>query len=387
MAARPQPDSALLQRLSEMAVTNDILSGEADLSQVLYRIAARTKEITSADYAAISTFDGHGSLNRFVFVGINDESARRLGVPPTGRGLLGELANYERPLRLDNLTVHSLFTGWPEGHPVMQAFLGVPIRAGGRTIGSLYMTRLAGAEPFSGDDELSAAILALQAAVSVSAAIARERAGRLLLLEERERIAHDLHDGTIQSLYALGLEYDVFSRRPDIPDELRLALQGGLERINQLIADIRSYITLLEAEAPAHEPEISRDLAYVVRQMVPKGIVTVVNVTAPSLPDLSMRESEDLLYIAREALSNAVRHSGASRIGVDLRQVGEVIALTVQDNGRGFDPATVRIGLGTVTIRTRTARLGGSLSVVAIPSMGVTVRVEIPRPAAEEEQP
>lgn len=376
-----EADTRIARRMAEMAVTSELLAATGDLATILQRIAARAREVTHADYAAVSTFDDDGRLFRFVYTGIDEATARRLGDPPVGRGLLGELVRYDRPVRVDDVKTHPDFTGWPEHHPDMAAFLGVPIRAGGRTIGSLYMTRAPSSGPFDQGDELAAALLSLQAAVSVATALARERTGRLFLLEERERIAHDLHDGTIQSLYALGLEFDALAVRTAVPD-VRDALVGGVARINDLIAQIRQYIIMLEAEAPASSPEISRDLAFVIRQLVPAGIDTVVNITAAALQELGAREAEDLLYIAREALSNAVRHGNASKIAVDLRQTSDETALTIQDNGVGFDHAHARVGLGTVTMRTRAERLGASLNILGIPGMGTTVRVSIPRESA-----
>lgn len=369
----------VLKRLGEMAVTSEILATSEDLAEILHRLAQRAREVTSAHYAAISTFDDDGVLTRFIYDGMSEEQARRLGDPPKGRGLLGELAKHDRPMRLENVHKSPSFTGWPEGHPDMALFLGVPIRAGGRTIGSLYMTREAGSPPFTDADEAAAAVLSLQAAVSVSYALARERHGRLFLLEERARIAHDLHDGTIQTLYALGLECDALSTRPDFPGEVQEALSGAVSRINELIADIRSYITMLEASPTLAQPELTRDLAFVIRQMVPPTIATVVNIAAAALQELTGRESEDLLYIAREALSNAVRHGAPTKIAVDLRQTDDATVLTVQDNGTGFEQGATRRGLGSVTMRTRCERLGAELTVIPIPGMGTTVRVAIPR--------
>jgi signal transduction histidine kinase len=241
------------------------------------------------------------------------------------------------------------------------------------------MTRPRGAPPFNDEDELAAAILSLQVASSIAYAMAHERNGRLFLLEERARIAHDLHDGTIQTLYALGLEADALAARPDFPDEVRAAMSASVRGINELIADIRGYITMLEAEAPLTQPELSRDLAFIIRQIVPRGVDTVVNITAAALQELGTRESEDLMYIAREALSNAVRHGSPTKVAIDLRQTDQETALTVQDNGVGFDQANARMGLGTVTMRTRCQRLGADLAVLGIPGMGTTVRVSIPR--------
>jgi signal transduction histidine kinase len=379
-------DPEILRQLGEMAVTSDILVASEDLVEILHRLAQRAREVTRADFAAISTFDENGVLTRFIYTGISEEQARRLGEPPTGRGLLGELANQNRPIRLANIREHARFTGWPEGHPEMASFLGVPVRAGGKAIGSLYMTRESGRPPFSDVDEAAASVLALQAGVSVSYALARERSGRLFLLEERARIAHDLHDGTIQALYALGLECDALSTRTDFPEEVRDSLGDKVERINELIADIRTYITMLEASTPLEQPNLTRDLAFVIRQMVPPSIASVVNISAAALQELTARESEDLLYIAREALSNSVRHAAPTKIAVDLRQTPDATVLTVQDNGVGFEEASTRRGLGTVTMRTRCERLGAELTVIPIPGMGTTVRIAIPRRYDEEEE-
>ena len=365
--------------LAQMTATSELLVGIDDLAAVLQGLAARAREITGADYAAIATFDDDGQLTRFVYTGMTEEQARKMGHPPSGRGLLGELVTADRPIRLADHVTHPASTGWPAGHPDMSAFLGVPIRAGGHAIGSLYMTRARGGAPFDEDDELAATLLSLQAAVSVSAAMARERNGRLFLLQERGRIAHDLHDGTIQSLYALGLECDVLANRSDFPLVVRDSMRDAVVRINDLIGDIRGYITMLEAETPLTQPELSSDLAFLVRQMVPPGVDSVLNITAAALQELSARDSEDILYIAREAVSNAVRHGAPTKVAIDLRQTETETALTVIDNGVGFDPAVVRSGFGTITMRTRSERLAAHISIIGIPGMGTTVRVAIPR--------
>ncbi|MEO8539309.1 MAG: GAF domain-containing protein [bacterium] len=372
-------DGEVLSSLAEMAITSEILAGSEDLNDILQRLAHRARAVTRSDFAAISTFDDEGILTRFIYTGISEDGARRLGDPPKGLGLLGELANCDRPLRLEHLTEHPASAGWPEGHPDMDAFLGAPIRAGGRTFGSLYMTRIRGQKPFSEADEAAAAVLSLQAAVSLASALAQGRSNRLFLLEERARIAHDLHDGTIQTLYALGLECDTLANHGDYPTEVREALSSVVNRLNELIGDIRGYITMLEAATTAYEPELTRDLAFVIRQIIPPSIATVVNISAAALQDFSLRETEDLLYIAREGLSNATRHGAPTKIAVDLRQSPDATVLTIQDNGVGFDQATVRRGLGSVTMQTRADRLGADLTLIGIPGMGTTVRVSIPK--------
>ena len=182
-------------RLLEMAATSEALAGGLGLNDVLASLARAPGRSRRGLRRNFDVRPDDDRMQRFIHIGIDERLAQRLGHPPVGRGLLGELVRREKPLRIDDLAVHESFTGWPEGHPDMAIFLGVPIRAGGRTIGSLYMTRERGHEPFSDADELSGVLLAMQAAVSLSAALAQERTGRLVLLEERVRIAHDLHDG------------------------------------------------------------------------------------------------------------------------------------------------------------------------------------------------
>ena len=233
--------------------------------------------------------------------------------------------------------------------------------------------------PFGQEAELALAVLALQAAVSLSSAFARERLGRLFVLEERERIAHDLHDGTIQSLYALGLSLDSAGTLAGLPQEVHDQIEFGVEQINHLISDIRAYISILGSKDTPGDPELSRDIAVAIRQLVPPAITTVFNITAAALQGLTAREAEDILYITREALSNAVRHGVPSKIAIDLRQSETETALTIQDNGVGYDQAQVRTGLGTASARNRAERLGGELTMIGIPGMGATVRVTIPR--------
>jgi len=361
-----------------MAETNDAIAGIEDLSDILARLAGRARDLVHADYAAVSTFDDAGRLTRFVFAGIDDAEARRLGHPPVGRGLLGDLGMRDRPLRLDELQSSPNFTGWPDGHPDMQAFLGAPIRALDRVIGSLYMTRVRGRDPFTEADEIAASLMALQIATTIATALARETEGRFARLQERSQIAHDLHDGTIQALYALGLEADV-RMQACVSPEAQAVLADVVTRVNSIIKDIRNYIMMLEADGPKSAPELISDLNFVIRQIVPASITVVTNINAPALHELGPRDVEDFLYIAREALSNAVRHGKPSRVAVDLRQTGDHTALTVQDNGVGFDVELTPGNMGSVTLRTRAERLQAELSIVSVPGMGTTVRVVLPR--------
>src|SRR5829696_7106729 len=101
----------LHERLLEMAATSEMLAGTGGLNSVLTGLAERAKTVTGADYAAISTFDENDVMERFIFTGIDERLAQRLGHPPVGRGLLGDLVRSELPVRIDDLPHHSSFTG------------------------------------------------------------------------------------------------------------------------------------------------------------------------------------------------------------------------------------------------------------------------------------
>ena len=362
---------------AEMENTNRLLSEREGLREILRGLASRAREVTGADFAAIALFDDEPLLHRFTQVGMDDETARRMGEPPVGKGLLGVLAESPGPVRIENLQDHPSFSGWPDGHPDMRAFLGVPVRAS-EVAGAFYLTRLPGRGLFSDRDELAVSTLALQAAVSLAYAASNERSGRIALLEERVRIAHDLHDGTIQSLYALGLELETSAQGLEAPAREELAV--CVERINALIREIRDYISALGAPTPRSQPDLARDIPFVVQQLVPEGVDTIVNISAAA-HRLRARDVEDLVYIAREAVSNAVRHGSPSKIAIDVRESASGVTLTVQDNGTGFDPATAREGMGSISMRSRAGHLSAELGVESIPGMGATVRLRVPAEA------
>jgi signal transduction histidine kinase len=371
-------------RLTQMAESNAVLVSRADIAEMLQLVADRARSLGRAEYAAVSTFDAHDKLDRFVFSGVDETMAHLIGDPPEGRGLLGELVRHDQPLRLKDITDHAASCGFPPDHPPMGPFLGTPIRANNRTIGSLYLTRTPGSEPFNDSDDMAMRLLAMQVAVRLSHALASEQESRIALLEERTRIAHDLHDGTIQALYALGLQSEALALRRTMPDEAKVELGSHVARLNALIADIRGYITLLESEIPPTAPDLARDLAFIVRALVPQGIETVLNVRAPAIHEIRARDIEDLLFIAREAVSNAVRHGEPTRVGIDLRQSETETAMAIQDNGKGFERNQVHTGLGSISMRTRAERLGATLSTISIPGMGTTVRVAMPREGNSE---
>jgi GAF domain-containing protein len=149
-----------------------------DLDQVLRHIVEAARELVNARYAALGVV-AHGSLVRFVHTGMESEIAEHISHLPEGKGILGLLVDYPQTLRLPELAAHVASVGFPDNHPPMRSFLGVPVRVGDRVFGNLYLTEKQGADEFTGDDEELVLALAAAAGTAIENAT--------LLVESRRR--------------------------------------------------------------------------------------------------------------------------------------------------------------------------------------------------------
>jgi signal transduction histidine kinase len=166
------------RRLLDVGTT---LLSELDLESVLRSVVEAARELTGAEYAALGVLDRERKeLERFIYLGIDDETKSSIGNLPRGRGVLGELIREPAPLRLSDVDQHPHAYGFPPGHPPMHSFLGVPITIRGEAYGNLYMTEKQGAPEFDEADEEAARTLAIWAAIAI------ENARLYTTLSERE---------------------------------------------------------------------------------------------------------------------------------------------------------------------------------------------------------
>src|SRR5579883_2284731 len=171
--------------------------------QVLQRLVELARELIGARYAALGVLGPQGAIDGFYTVGISSEERARLGPPPQGHGLLGVLLTEGTALRLDDIAADPRSVGFPQGHPHLTSLLGVPVAHGGHVVGQLYLADKIGAAPFTQEDERLLTQLAGHAAVVIENARLAERVKSLAVAAERHRIGKDLHDGVIQTLYAV----------------------------------------------------------------------------------------------------------------------------------------------------------------------------------------
>jgi signal transduction histidine kinase len=352
------------------------LASELSLEAVLQRIVEAAAELTDARYGALGVLGSDGRIAEFVTTGVTAEQRAAIGDPPTGHGILGLLIQDPRPVRIPRLGEHRLSYGFPPNHPPMTSFLGAPVTSRGRVYGNLYLTNKRGAAEFDEEDEEALVILAAQAGIAVENAHLYNEVERLAVLEDRERIARDLHDGVIQALFAVGMGLQG-AALVSADEGLSTRIEGAVAELDRVIRDLRNYIFGLRPGILA-DRQLDTALRTLVEEFQSKsGIVGVVQLDETVASELS-RMAGDIVQLTREALSNVGRHSGATTCRVSLFQRDGTAVLEIDDDGSGFDQASVRRGEGLTNLEERAAALGGKASVESVPAQGTTVRIELP---------
>lgn len=154
-------------RLRQLLVATRAVGDALELPVLLRRIAQAAVDLVGAQYGALGVIGVDGDLEQFIHVGLDEESAARIGELPRGRGILGAVILDPTPIRLDNLSDDPRAHGFPEHHPVMESFLGVPVRVRDEVFGNLYLANRVGGGPFTAEDEELLSALASSAAVAI----------------------------------------------------------------------------------------------------------------------------------------------------------------------------------------------------------------------------
>jgi PAS domain S-box-containing protein len=220
----------------------------------------------------------------------------------------------------------------------------------------------------------------------------RERDVRAAV-EERERISEDLHDGILQSIFAVGLGLEscrtLVSQLP-LPRKktsapLMAALNSAIGQLNYVMTDVRDFIAGIESNV-LQGGDVGSTLRTMVQAMcASNGTACRVKIEEAVLRELSTEQAYHVINIVREALSNSLRHSGAGRISLTFKQLHRSLRLSVTDNGEGFTPDSVRdVGHGLVNMTARARKLGGRVEVRSWPRKGTKVLLDLPRRSADE---
>ena len=312
----------------------------------------------------------HHTLAEFINVGLTPEQVAAIGPLPEGHGVLGLLIVDPKPLRR-RPDSHPDSYGFPPNHPPMRSFLGVPIRIRDRVFGNLYLTEKQGAAEFSEEDEGLAVALAGAAAIAIDNARLHARLTDLALVEDRERIAADLHDTVIQRLFATGLalESTVDLAPPGWPPASSRRWEIWTTR------SARSARRSSRSRRPACRGAGcgTRSSAWPRSRRPASGSSRTSGSTVPSTQPSAGDVGDHLLAVLREALSNVVRHAGATRVDVTVAvgADGAVVA-TITDDGVGPGTGERSGGQGLTNIIRRAELLGGTVDIGPAGSGGGT---------------
>lgn len=373
--------SYTIEQIRALVEAGIALTSELSLEVMLQKLVEIARSQVNSRYAALSVLDVDGHIEQFVTSGIGEAERTRIGHIPEGHGLLGVLLREGESLRLADMSQDPRSCGFPANHPPMRSLLGVPVLSRGRIIGNLYLTEKQGSAAFEDADEEIVRMLSTQAAAAIETSRLQEELESLARLEERDRIAMDLHDGVIQSVYATALHLeDAGERLTDAPDEARKVIDKAIDTLHQVIKDIRGYIFELRAQVSEVDdlPGAIRDLGEALR--VNTLIDVEIEVLAPPRGHLTEAQAVGLFHIAQEALNNVSKHSRATAVSLKFVAADGRVGLEIRDNGIGFDVgeagATDRHGLRNIKERARS--LGADMFIDSKVTQGTTVRVELP---------
>jgi signal transduction histidine kinase len=357
------------------------IAGERSVDTVLQRIVHSARELVDARHAALGVPDGEGNFARFITSGMTEQEIAAMGPLPRTHGLLGATLESVESYRTPDIKRDARFRGWwPSAHPQMGSFLGVPIVARREVVGAFYLTDKQRAAEFTAGDQDLIEMLAPHAAVAMESARLYERGRELSIVEERNRLARELHDSLVQKLFgvvlaaesaATLLQRDSAGARDQV-ERVRELTQEAVVELRSLVFQLRPAEIETEGLAAALGKHV---------ELLGRAHRTAVTLELTGTPRLRPGTDEEVFRIAQESLHNALRHARAERVDVQLAEDDAGLRLTVADDGVGFDPDEPGLRarrLGLTSMEERARALGARLRIASAPGEGTTISLEVP---------
>jgi signal transduction histidine kinase len=395
-----------VQELSQAAIR---IASNHDLDEVLQEIVDSARAVIGAKYAALGVMGpepNEHELSRFVHSGISPEERATMGKLPVGRGILGLLISEPQAIRLKDLSKHPRSTGFPDNHPPMRSFLGVPIIGALGPIGNLYLTEKIGDDEFDEDDEMIAVMLGAHAAVAVENARHHSEREELFarlrgMQSSRERFFAMTNHELRNALTAVHGWTELWIRKtaPDTP-RAAIEVRESADRSLNLLEDL---LDLSRIDADKLDPILADIDAW---EIVREAVATVepsaerrglrIDVDGPEEAVPAHTDRQRIRQILINLLTNAVRHSPADGIiRVELTYDEGALQFDVVDHGEGIAPEQQAIifeaferagketqrgtGLGLALSRKLARLLGGDLRVESQPGRGARFFLKLPR--------
>ena len=353
------------------------LGGETEIDRVLELIVKRGRALVSARSMIIALAEGDEVVLRLA-AGEIDRSVVGLRAPLAG-SMAGHVMRARRPERLSELREHAEFV-WKDA-VAAEAGLFVPLVYRGRALGVLAaFDRVEDGPEFHAEDERLMQSFAAAGASAVATAqnVAAEGVRRALAAseQERRRWARELHDETLQDLAAVRMLLST-ARRAGDAEQLGAAVDEAVEHLARGVDSLRALITDLRPAA-LDELGLGAALAGLARRVEGQGLAVDLRFELDESTRLAPELESTLYRIVQEALTNVVKHAGASRVEVEVGSEEGRIRIRVRDDGAGFEAGSHTEGFGLVGMQERVALVDGELHVTSSPGGGTEILVTLP---------
>jgi len=346
-----------LSALSDAVI--DVAKGE-DLSASLRRLVENAVIISEATYGALGAIGPDGQLEEFTYVGLSEESADEIARFPEGKGLLGHLLKHPTPLRMASIKSSEASVGFPEGHPAMNSFLGVPIRIRDEVYGSLYLTEKKGGLEFTEEDEQLVIVLASAAGIAIDSARGQAAQNQIVVLAERDRIGRDLHDLVIQRLFATGLSLQTIGKNEIVPTRDLNIIRETIDNLDITVQQIRK--TIFELQIPGPLVGLRERIQEEIAIFQGKNAIHIsCEFYGPIDALIHGTLSENSIAVIRELLTNAMKHARCRHIGVTISTEDGLLEIEITDDGIGYVEGHRKSGL--MNLENRAIECNGTFSI------------------------
>ncbi|MFL7869739.1 MAG: GAF domain-containing protein [Anaerolineales bacterium] len=378
-------DIALTRRSEDLTLMNDFastLTASLELDEILNKTLALVMNYMKVEAGEIFLLeDDHNTLRLVLHRGQAAEAFWTRTRFKVNEGFVGIAAKNREPLISHDMTKDLRFVREAVVKAGFQQIACIPLETSENLVGVLSVATR-NKNPIDERDIRLLTAVANWAALAIENARLHQNARRLAVLEERERIGMDLHDGIIQSIFGVGLSLENVSHLvKENPQKAQEGIKHAVSDLNQTIRDLRAYILDLRPRQLNGE-----DLMDGLRRLISEyraHTLAEAMLTGPkeSLSDLPQSHALALFHICQEALANAAKHAAANHTDVSVWLTSERVLMEVRDNGRGFEMATMSssLGHGLANMQTRARNVGGEVDISSTRNEGTTVLAWVPR--------
>lgn len=378
-------DQALTQRSEDLALINRMgasMAGSLEIDEILRETLQRVMEYINVDTGEIYLSEEGGQIFRLALhLGDEVDAFWTQDSFQVGQGPIGQVAGSGKPM----ISIDPSKVGRDFRQAIIDAgyccMACIPLAARGTVVGVLCV---ASRYPRQVDERTEDLLMSIGtwAGLAIENARLHRQAQRIAVLEERERIGMDLHDGIIQSIYAVGLalDYAQIALEED-PKLAKSKIEQAIEGLNNTIRDIRTYILDLRPRQFRGE-DLMTGLQQLIDEFTANSRAGATLIGPKNgLVGLPTANATALFHICQEALANVAKHSRAQQVTIHLWSTDERVLLEVADNGRGFDLSkmSVTLGHGLSNMHARARKAGGDVELNSEPGDGTTVLAWVPR--------